>query len=205
MVQDLASLLWVVNLGSIDLNQWYARCDDPDRPDYLHFDLDPVVGAGFDKVRDTALVLHEALDSLGMPNLVKTSGSKGIHVYIPIVRGPTQREVWTVAKALAQNLEQRHPKLITTEYRVAKRPAGRVLVDFNQNAWGHTLASIYSVRPKPRAPVSTPVTWAEIERGVTIEDLRIDNVPRRVAQLGDLWAPLLRARGRFPLEKILNG
>src|SRR6266700_6767269 len=190
MIQDLASLLWVVNLGCIDLNQWYARCDDVDRPDYLHFDLDPVPGAACRQVLDTAMVLHEALDSLGMPNLAKTTGSKGIHIYVPIERGPTQKEVWTVAKALAVNLEARHPKLITAEYRVANRPPGRVLVDYNQNAWGHTLAAIYSIRPRPRAPVSTPVTWDEVARGVAIDDFRIDNLPARIAARGDLWAPL---------------
>ena len=204
MIQDLASLLWVVNLGCIDLNQWYARHDQVDRPDYLHFDLDPVPGASFATVLETALVLHEALDSLGMPNIAKTTGSRGIHIYVPIVRGPTQKEVWSVAKALAVNLELRHPKLITAEYRVAKRPHGRVLVDYNQNSWGHTLASIYSVRPKPRAPVSTPVTWDEIARGLAIEDFRIDNVPARLAARGELWAPLLSDRGRFDLAALLG-
>ena len=204
MVQDLASLLWVINLGCIDLNQWYARCDDVDRPDYLHFDLDPVPGAAFAQVLETALVLHAALDSLGMPNFAKTTGSKGIHIYVPIERGPTQKEVWTVAKALAVNLEARHPKLITAEYRIANRPAGRVLVDYNQNAWGHTLASIYSIRPRPRAPVSTPVTWEEIERGVEIDDFRVDNVPARLAKVGDLWAPLVADEGRFPLGDLLS-
>ena len=87
-----------------------------------------------------------------MPSLVKTTGSKGLHVYVPIVRGPVQKQVWTFAKALAQELAARHPALITAEYRVAKRPRGRVLVDYNQNAWGRTLASIYSVRPRPRRP-----------------------------------------------------
>ena len=203
MIQDLAALMWVINLGCIDLNQWYARCDDIDRPDYLHFDLDPVPGADFDRVRETALVVHDALDKLGMPNLAKTTGSKGIHVYIPIVRGPLQKEVWTFAKALAQSLAQEHPALITAEYKVAKRPRGRVLVDYNQNAWGRTLASIYSIRPRPRAPVSTPVTWKEIERGISIEDFRIDNVPARLHKLGDLWQPLLERKGRFKLEKYL--
>jgi bifunctional non-homologous end joining protein LigD len=98
IIQDLASLLWVINLGCIDLNPWYARCDDVDRPDYLHFDLDPVKDTPFPKVRDTALVLREALDGLGMPSYPKTTGSKGLHVYVPIVRGPTQKEVWHVAK-----------------------------------------------------------------------------------------------------------
>ena len=172
MVQDRASLLWVINLGCIDLNQWYATCDDVDRPDYVHFDLDPGEGAAFDQVRETGLAVKEALDALQMPSLVKTTGSKGLHVYVPIVRGPVQRQVWTFAKALAQELAARHPALMTAEYRIAKRPHGRVLVDYNQNAWGRTLASIYSVRPRPLATVSTPVSWAELEAGARIEDFK---------------------------------
>jgi len=203
MVQDLASQLWVVNLGCIDLNQWYARCDDVDRPDYLHFDLDPVEGARFDAVLKTALVVRDALRSLGMHPLVKTSGSEGMHIYVPIVRGPVQKDVWRFAKALAKELERMHPSLITAEYRIANRPRGRVLVDYNQNAWGRTLASVYSVRPTVRATVSTPVTWDEVESGFDIEDFRMDNVPERVRKLGDLWKPLLASRGRFPLERLL--
>jgi bifunctional non-homologous end joining protein LigD len=203
MVQDLASLLWVVNLGCIDLNQWYARCDDTDRPDYLHFDLDPGDGASFERVREAALVVRDALEALGMRPLAKTSGSSGIHLYVPIVRGPLQKAVWRFAKRLARQLAKRRPELITAEYRIADRPFGRVRVDYNQNAWGRTLASIYSPRPKPRAPVSTPLTWKEVEKGVAIADFRIDNVPARVRRLGDLWKPLLAARGRFRLEEVL--
>ena len=202
MIQDVAALLWVVNLGCSDLNQWYARCDDTDRPDYLHFDLDPVKGAGFEEVRRTALVLREALDGLKMPSYPKSTGSRGIHVYVPIVRGPTQKEVWGVAKAIAQALAVARPKLITAEYRIARRPAGRVLVDYNQNAWGRTLASVYSVRPHPRAPVSAPVTWREVERGFRIDDFRLDNMAARVARQGDLWKPLLARTGRFRLERL---
>jgi bifunctional non-homologous end joining protein LigD len=203
MVQDLASLLWIVNLGCIDLNQWYARCDDVDRPDYLHFDLDPVPGATFDKVLEAAIVVRDALAELNIPAFAKTTGSKGVHLYVPIVRGPVQQDVWAFASSLAHTLAERHPKLLTSEYRVAKRPRGRVLVDYNQNSWGRTLASVYSPRPKPRAPVSTPLTWGEVERGVKIEDFRLDNVPARVKKVGDLWKPLLAARGRFPLDKLL--
>ena len=94
---------------------------------------------------------------------------------------------------------------MTSEYRVAKRPKGRVLVDYNQNAWGRTLASIYSVRPTPRATVSTPVTWKEVEKGVKIEDFRLDNVRARIAKVGDLWKPLLQKRGRVNLRNILAG
>jgi bifunctional non-homologous end joining protein LigD len=203
MIQDLASLLWVINLGCIDLNQWYARCDDVDRPDYLHFDLDPVPGATFDQVLESALVVHEALDKLAMPNFAKTTGSRGIHVYVPIKRGPTQKQVWTFAKALGVSIAQANPKLLTAIYKTANRPRRHVLVDYNQNAWGRTLASIYSIRPKKRAPVSTPVTWGEIEQGLRIDDFRIDNVPARVRKLGDLWQPLLARNGRFRLEKYL--
>jgi bifunctional non-homologous end joining protein LigD len=205
MVQDRASLLWVVNLGCIDLNQWYARCDDVDRPDYLHFDLDPGSGASFDRVCETGLVLREALDVLKMPSFVKTTGSKGLHVYVPIVRGPVQRDVWTFAKALAQALAERHPELITAEYRIANRPPRRVLVDYNQNAWGRTLASIYSVRPTVAAGVSTPVTWREIEKGLKIEDFTLSNVPARLRKQGDLWKALLHGRGRVKLDTYLGG
>src|SRR5216683_3021137 len=204
IIQDLPALLWVINLGCIDLNQWYARCDDVDRPDYLHFDLDPVPGAKFEQVRESALVVRDALESLRMPCYAKTTGSKGIHVYVPIVRGPTQKQVWTIAKEIAQVLEAANPKLITAEYRIAKRPKGRVLVDYNQNAWGRTLASVYSIRPTPKAMVSTPVTWKEIERGVDIEDFRIDNVRKRIEKLGDLWAPLVSKQKRFNLKPYLK-
>jgi bifunctional non-homologous end joining protein LigD len=203
MIQDRASLMWVVNLGCIDLNQWYARKDDVNRPDYLHFDLDPGPGATFDHVRETALVVHEALEALEMPSFAKTTGSKGIHVYVPIVRGPEQKDVWLFTKALASELAARHPALITAEYRVAKRPHARVLVDYNQNAWGRTLASIYSVRPRPEATVSTPVTWQEVRRGIRIEDFTTRNVPARVQEIGDLWAPILVTRSRFNLRKFI--
>lgn len=203
IVQDLSSLLWIINLGCIDLNPWYARCDDVNRPDYLHFDLDPVDGTSFDRVRETALLVRGILNALNMPSCAKTTGSRGIHVYVPIVRGPLQKQVWTFAKTLALSMEKLQPELVTAEYRVAKRPKGRVLVDYNQNAWGRTLASVYSVRPKPGAPVSAPVSWDEVRAGIEIEDFRLANMPARVAKLGDLWAPLLEPEGRFDLAKLL--
>ena len=203
VIDDLPSLLWVINLGCIDLNQWYATCDNVDRPDYLHFDLDPGDGASWDAVLECGRIVHEALGTLKMPSVVKTTGSRGLHVYVPIIRGPVQKQVWTFAKALAVELASRHPTLMTSVYKVAKRPYGRVLIDYNQNAWGRTLASIYSVRPRPRAPVSTPVTWKEIDRGVRIEDFRLDNVRRRIARVGDLWKPLLAKRGRFDLGRFV--
>lgn len=200
VVQNVASLLWVVNLGCIDLNPWYARCDDVDRPDYLHFDLDPVPGASFALVRETALMVRDALAEIKIISYAKTTGSRGIHVYVPIVRGPTQKQVWSFAKSFAIGLAQKYPKLITAEYRTVKRPRGHVLVDYNQNAWNRTLASVYSVRPKPKATVSAPVTWQEVTRGIEIEDFTIKNMPARLKRVGDLWKPLLVTRGRTNLS-----
>jgi bifunctional non-homologous end joining protein LigD len=200
IVDDVASLAWVVNLGCIDLNPWYARGDDPTRPDYLHFDLAPG-NASFDDVRKASLVVRDALERTGMPTYVKTSGSMGLHVYVPIVRGPTQDEVWAASKSIARALAAHHPKLMTAEHHVARRAEGRVLLDYDQNARGRTLASVYSVRPTPRATVSMPLTWSEVEEGACIEDFRIDNARARVRGAGDLWASLAPgAEGRYDLR-----
>ncbi len=204
IVRDLPSLLWIINLGCIDLNPWYARCDELERPDYLHFDLDPVEPAHFNKVLETAKIVHKALDTFGMPNFAKTTGSKGMHIYVPIIRGPTQKQVWTFAKKMAKALEQLHPDIITAEYRIEKRPPGRILVDYNQNAWGRTLASVYSVRPKPLATVSAPVTWDEVRKGIGMEDFRLENMPERVRKRGDLWGALLSEAVRFNLNSFLQ-
>jgi bifunctional non-homologous end joining protein LigD len=201
VINDLASLLWLINLGCIDLNQWYARIDDVDRPDFLVFDLDPGT-ASFDRVREVALLLHDGLASLKIPSFAKTTGSKGIHVYVPIKRGPLQEEVHAVAKEFASAMVRHDPKLMTAIYNKSKRPKNAVLVDYNQNRWGATLASIYSVRPTPAATVSFPVTWEEIERGVEIDEFRMDNVPALLKKAGDLWKPLLGKTKRFDLAKL---
>ena len=203
IIDHVAALLWVVNLGCIDLNPWYARCDDVRRPDYLHFDLDPVPGAPFGQVLEVALLVRDALAALKIASYAKTTGSRGVHVYVPIVRGPLQKQVWAFAKKFSKELANKYPKIVTAEYRVAKRPRGRVLVDYNQNAWNRTLASVYSVRPKPQATVSTPISWKEVERGVEIEDFTMRNVPQRLRRLGDLWEPLLETAERVRLEPFL--
>ena len=202
VIDDLAALMWVINLGCIDLNQWYARCDDVYRPDYVHFDLDPG-DSTFAMVRDVALLVRDGLTALKMPAYAKTTGSKGMHVYVPIVRGPNQKEVWTFAKEFAHALAKHTKDLTTVVYKKDSRPKDRVLVDYNQNRWGATLASVYSVRPTPRASVSAPVSWEEVERGIEIDDFRIDNMPARIAKLGDLWKPIVAKKGRFNLAPLL--
>jgi len=204
VIDDLPSLLWVINLGCIDLNQWYARCSDYNRPDYVHFDLDPSEGTSFERVRECGLVVRDALESLGMTPYVKTTGSRGLHVYVPIVHGPTQDTVLMFARTLATELAARNPTLMTLDYRVARRPKNRVLVDYKQNAWGQTLASIYSVRPTPLATVSAPLTWKEVEAGAVIEDFRIDNMRERIAKVGDLWKGLLSSRRRTNLNRFFG-
>jgi bifunctional non-homologous end joining protein LigD len=202
IADDAASLLWIVNLGCIDLNPWYAICDDVNRPDFLHFDLDPVPPAEFAQVLQVALLLKKFLDERQVDSYAKTTGSRGIHVYVPIHREPLQKEVWHVAKRIAGELAKAYPEVITSEYRVAHRPPGRVLVDYNQNAWGRTLASVYSLRPRPEATVSAPVTWDEIEAGISMSDFTMDTMPARVAKLGDLFKPVLRTGSRYRLEAL---
>jgi bifunctional non-homologous end joining protein LigD len=203
VVQSVASLLWVVNLGCIDLNPWYARCDDVDRPDFVNFDLDPTPGASFDLVCKTALAVRKELEAIKITSYAKTTGSRGIHIYVPIVRGPSQKQVWEFAKAFSIEVVNRYPELATSIYKVANRPKNHVLVDYNQNAWNRTLASVYSVRPKPAATVSTPVTWDEVARGIKMEDFTMKTVPARLAKIGDLWKPVLAERGRTDLAKLL--
>jgi bifunctional non-homologous end joining protein LigD len=202
VIDDRASLLWLINLGCIDLNPWYSLCEDPDRPLYIHFDLDPTPKTPFAVVREAALIVGDVLRGIGMTPFVKTSGSKGVHVYVGIRTGPTQHEVWKIAKEIGHEIARAHADVLTAEYRIAKRPDGHVLVDYNQNAFGKTLASIYSVRANEAATVSTPVTWEELERGCETGDFTIFNVPERVARLGDLWKPLLSNRGRFDLSRV---
>jgi bifunctional non-homologous end joining protein LigD len=123
---------------------------------------------------------------------------------VPILRGPTQKEVWSFAKRFAFDLAALRPDVVTAEYRIAKRPAGRVLVDYNQNAWGRTLASAYSPRPRRLATVSAPITWDELDGGARIEDFDLFNMPARIAAVGDLWAPLLDRSARFDLRPLLR-
>lgn len=203
LAPDLASLLWLINLGCIDLNPWYAPCESPDQPDYLHFDLDPQ-GAEFSTVREAALIVHDTLTALGMTVFAKTSGGHGMHLYVGIKRGPEQHAVWALAKSIGHELARAHRDVLTVEYKVAKRPRGTVLVDYNQNRGGATLASIYSVRPNPYAGVSMPVTWKEVERGIEPEDFTMLNAVRRVEKLGDLWKPLRQSRACFDLRALLE-
>jgi len=195
LVNDELALLWMVNMGCIDLNAWYSRVDRPDRPDFVLFDLDPSPDVGFRECVQVALLVKEILDALGLVGVPKTSGSDGIHVLVPIERRYSYGDTRRFAEIVAGALARAHPKLVTTEWSKAKRRG--VLVDANQNGEGKTIASVYSVRPHPGAPVSTPLRWEEVDPGLDPRDFTPEVVRSRLERHGDLFAPVLSTRQRI--------
>jgi bifunctional non-homologous end joining protein LigD len=201
LVNDRASLLWMVQMHCIDMNAWYSRVDKPDRPDFVLFDLDPPED-GFELAIEVAHLIRETLDEVELPGYVKTSGADGIHVVAPITRRSTFEQTYAFAEQLSRLLEQRHPGKVTTEWLKKKREG--VLVDHRQNGHGKTIASVYSVRPKPGAPVSTPLRWDELTSDVRPRDFTMDVVLRRVEEHADLFAPVLEEpRPLAPAAKAL--
>jgi len=177
-----------VQNNCIDMNAWYSRVDKPHRPDFVLFDLDPPDG-GFELAIEVAQLIRELLDDVGLPGYVKTSGADGIHVVAPIARRATFEQTYAFAEQASRLLEQRHPGKVTTEWLKKKREG--VLVDHRQNGWGKTIASVYSVRPKPGAPVSTPLHWDELTPGVRPRDFSMEVALGRIERHGDLFAPIL--------------
>jgi len=192
IVNDELALLWMVNMGCIDLNTWYSRIDRPDRPDWVLFDLDPSPDVGFAETVEVALLVKAALDALGLVSFPKTSGSRGIHVLVPVERRHTYDDTREFAEVVASAIARTHPRLATTEWSKAKRRG--VLIDSNQNGEGKTIASVYSVRPKPGAPVSTPLRWEEVDERLDPAAFTMEAVLERVARVGDLYAPVLTTR-----------
>jgi bifunctional non-homologous end joining protein LigD len=188
LVNDELALLWMVQMHCIDMNAWYSRVDKPDRPDFVLFDLDPPDG-GFPLAVQVAHLIRGVLQELELPGYVKTSGADGIHVVVPIQRRATFQQTYDFAERVSRLLERRHEGLVTTEW--LKRKRRGVLVDHRQNGSGKTIASVYSVRPKPGAPVSTPLRWEELTEDVRPRDFGFEGVLARLEQQGDLFAPVL--------------
>jgi bifunctional non-homologous end joining protein LigD len=192
LVNSREALLWMVQMHCIDMNAWYSRIDKPDRPDWVLFDLDPPEEDGaFAMCVRVAHYLHEALAALDLESHVKTSGADGIHILVPIVRRSTYEDTYEFAELLSRKLEAEHPGEVTTEWLKKKRSG--VLVDHRQNGHGKTIASAYSVRPKPGAPVSTPLRWDELTENITPRDFSMQVALDRVAKHGDLFEPVLHA------------
>ncbi len=192
LVDDDLALLWMVNMGCIDMNAWSSRVERPEKPDWVIFDLDPSEDVGFPEVIEVALLVKQILDLVGLESFAKTSGSRGIHVLVPIARRHGYDETRAFASVVAGALARAHPGLVTTEW--TKRKRRGVLVDANQNGAGKTTASVYSVRPRPGAPVSAPLAWDEVREGLDPGAFTMDEVRVRVARHGDLFAPVLALR-----------
>ncbi len=192
LVNDELALLWMVNMACIDLNTWYSRVDKLDRPDFVLFDLDPSPDVGFRETVQVALLVKEALDALGLASFCKTSGADGIHVLVPIERRSTYDDTRQFAEIVAGALAATHRGLVTTEWSKAKRRG--VLIDANQNGEGKTIASVYSVRPRAGAPVSTPLRWEEADESLDPAAFTMDVVRRRIAEHGDLFEGVLKTR-----------
>ncbi len=199
VVRDAAQLVWVINLGCIDLNPHPVRAEDLDHPDELRVDLDPIPGVAWPQIRDVAMVTKEVLDDLGMRGWPKTSGSRGFHVYCRIEPRWTFPEVRRAALALAREVERRAPDLATSRWWKEERHG--VFLDYNQNAKDRTVASAYSVRPTPDARVSMPLSWDEVA-DIEPEAFTLDTVPKRFAEVGDPFEPMDAASDS--LERLLE-
>ena len=205
LVNEPAAAVWMVQMNCIDMNAWYSRVDKPERPDYVVFDLDPPDSRnGFAQAIMVAHLVREALEPLELRSYVKTSGADGIHVLVPITRRSTYPETYELAERVSRGLEAENPGLVTTEWLKKKRRG--VLVDHRQNGHGKTIASAYSVRPKPGAPVSTPLRWEELHDKVRPRDFGMREALERIERNGDLFEPVLRGgQSLGPALRSLRG
>jgi bifunctional non-homologous end joining protein LigD len=198
IVDDVATLAWMANSAAIDIHPWHSRLDDPERPDWAVFDLDPFPPSTIDDVRAIASLVRAALDHYGLRGYPKVSGQTGVQIHVPIDRGPTQSEVRHWVEEVARAIGRVDPDRVTWEWEVARR-TGKIRIDYTQNVVGKTLAAPYSLRPAPGAPVSMPVTWEELEAGdIRPDQWRIDTAPARLRATGDLFTPVLRGGQTLP-------
>jgi bifunctional non-homologous end joining protein LigD len=195
IVNDEDALLWMVNMGCIDMNTWYSRVDKPDRPDFVLFDLDPSPDVGFKETVQVALIVKSALDALGLVSFAKTSSADGMHVLVPVERRYTFDDTREFSEIVAGAVARTHRGLATTEWSKARRKG--VLIDSNQNGEGKTIASAYSVRPRSGAPVSTPLRWDEVNEELDPSAFTMDVVLDRVRRDGDLFEGVLKTRQRI--------
>ena len=200
-VTELASVIWAVQMSTVEFHPWNSRRADTEKPDEWRIDLDPMPDCDFDTVRRVAHVAHEVLDELGAVGWPKTSGGKGMHIYVRIEPRWGFTDVRRAALAFAREVERRSPDDVTTTWWRKDRDPKKLFVDYNQNARDHTIASAYSVRGVPEATVSTPITWAEID-DVLPRDFTMATVPARFAELGDLHAGIDDAV--FSLDPLLE-
>ncbi len=194
-----ASLLYFVNLGTIEQHPWHSTTARLDKPDWIAIDLDPKQ-APWENVLQVALITKAVCDEVGLKAFPKTSGSSGIHIYLPLKPTNEYDSVAEFSRMLASEVAQRAPKIATVERTIAKRRKEQVYVDWMQNARGKSLASVFTARAKPRATVSMPLTWKQIEQGVKISDFTVKNVPALLKKNGDAWSDFFDQRQKLKLE-----
>jgi len=195
LVNDELALLWMVNMGCIDMNTWYSRVDKPERPDFVLFDLDPSPDVGFAETMQVALLVKEALDAFGLVGFPKTSSADGMHVLVPIERRYTYDDTRRFAEIVAGAIARTNRGLATTEWSKDRRRG--VLIDSNQNGEGKTISSAYSVRPRPGAVVSTPLRWDEVNERLDPRAFTMDVVLQRIAEHGDLFGGVLSTKQKL--------
>lgn len=191
LCNDLPSLKFIANLNCIEMNPWNSRVPRTDKPDYVVMDIDPSDKNNFNQVIDVALVIKSILDRAGVSAYCKTSGSTGIHIYIPFNRRYTYAQGRDFARIVAERVVEEVPEIATLERSLKKRRADQIYIDYLQNSEGQTLASAYSARPKPGATVSAPLKWKEVKYGLSLQDFTIKSMPRRVKRVGDLFEGVL--------------
>ncbi|HZK76322.1 MAG TPA: non-homologous end-joining DNA ligase [Candidatus Kapabacteria bacterium] len=194
IANDLAALLYIVNLGTITQNPWFSRVESIPKPDYFAFDLDPGDDATFEQVKKIALEVKKILNEVGLVGYPKTSGSTGIHIYVPIKAELTYSDIIPFAKQLATTVAERNPKDATVRRMVRDRKTAQVYVDYLQHIEGKSLASAYSVREKPHATVSAPLEWREITKKLSLAQFTMETMPARIKKKGDVFANVLKKR-----------
>ena len=199
---SLATLLHTIQLGAISVDPWHARLDALDTPDYAIVDLDPGPTAPFARVVEVALAVKEAMDALGLRGAAKTSGSSGVHIYLPLPARTPEDAARLLAQLVATRVAERLPRLATLERSVRARPAGAVYVDYLQNIRGKTVAAAWCVRARPGATVSTPLAWEELDDRLDPRAFTIATAPARAARDGDRWGEAMRARN--PLHELVG-
>jgi bifunctional non-homologous end joining protein LigD len=197
-------LLYLANLGCIEINPWHSTIKSLDNPDYLIIDIDPSDNNTFDHVIEAANVVKEILDQAGAFSVCKTSGASGLHIYVPLGAKYNYDQAKDFAYLLCMMANQLIPDFTTLERSLSKRSKDKIYMDYLQNRKGQTIACVYSLRPKKGATVSTPLDWGEVKKGLTPKDFNINTIEHRLKEKGDLFAPMLDAKNVIDLGKCLE-
>lgn len=204
LCNNKATLLYLANLGCVEINPWHSTIKSLDKPDYLIIDLDPSDNNTFDQVVEAAIVVKAILDQAGASSICKTSGASGLHIYVPLGRKYSYDQAKDFANIVCMMASAQIPEFTTLERSLSKRSKDKIYMDYLQNRKGQTIACVYSLRPKKGATVSTPLDWSEVKQGLTPKDFTIATVPERVKKMGDLFAPMLDSAKAIDLGKCLE-